>query len=154
MYIMTAEMARKASNSPETVRIGRAAEVLGVSVATLRRWEAAGKLRSRRSAGGQRHVALAEVERLRRAQAPRRRPAVAHSARNRFEGVVTRVERDRVAALVEIQAGPHRFVSLVTRDAVDELGLEVGDEAVAVVKATNVLIDLPAAAGGKAGGKK
>lgn len=154
MYIMSDEMVPKASNAREMVRIGRAAEVLGVSVATLRRWERAGKLRSVRSAGGQRHLPLAEIERLRRAQPPRRRPAVAHSARNRFEGVVTRIEHDRVVALVEIQAGPHRFVSLVTRDAVDELGLEVGDEAIAVVKATNVLIDLPAPAGGRAGGKR
>lgn len=124
------------------MRIGDAAEVLGVSVATLRRWEDEGKLRSVRTSGGQRRVALAEIERLRRGRAPRRRPVVAQSARNRFEGVITRVERDRVAALVEVQAGPHRIVSLVTRDAVDELGLEVGMPAVAVVKATNVMIDL------------
>jgi molybdopterin-binding protein len=67
---------------------------------------------------------------------------IAQSARNRFEGVVTRVERDKVAALVEIQAGPHRIVSLVTREAVDELALKVGDPAIAVVKATNVSIDV------------
>jgi molybdopterin-binding protein len=126
------------------VRIGQAAEVLGVSVATLRRWEAEGKLGSVRSAGGQRRVTLAEIDRLRRGRAPRRRPVVAQSARNRFEGVVTRVQRATVGALVEVQAGPHRIVSLVTREAVDELGLEVGDEAVCVVKATNVMIDLPA----------
>lgn len=143
MYIMGDHMPRKASDTGQHVRIGRAAEVLGVSVATLRRWEADGKLRAVRSAGGQRRVTLAEIGRLRHGQAPRRRAVVAQSARNRFEGVVTRVERDRVAALVEVQAGPHRIVSLVTREAVDELGLEVGDEAVAVVKATNVMIDLP-----------
>ncbi len=126
------------------MRVGQAAEALGVSVATLRRWEAEGKLASVRSAGGQRRVTLAEIDRLRRGRAPRRRPVVAQSARNRFEGVVTRVQRDKVAALVEVQAGPHRIVSLVTREAVDELGLKVGDEAVCVVKATNVMIDLPA----------
>ncbi len=138
-------MARKGTDSATaTVRIGRAAEVLGVSVATLRRWEAEGRLRSLRTEGGQRRVALAEVERLRRGRAPRRRPVVAQSARNRFAGVVTRVERDKVAALVEIQCGPHRFVSLVTREAVDELALEAGDEAVVVVKATNVMVEVPA----------
>jgi molybdopterin-binding protein len=142
-------MPTKASDRTTSVRIGRAAEVLGVSVATLRRWEAEGKLRSLRSEGGQRRVALAEVERLRRGRAPRRRPVVAQSARNRFEGVVTRVERDKVAALVEVQAGPHRIVSLVTREAVDELGLQVGDEAVCVVKATNVMIDVPSPRGGR-----
>jgi len=138
-------MPRKDSDdAPATVRIGRAAEVLGVSVATLRRWEAEGRLRSLRTEGGQRRVALAEVERLRRGRAPRRRPVVAQSARNRFTGVVTRVERDKVAALVEVQAGPHRFLSLVTREAVDELALEIGDEAVVVVKATNVMVEVPA----------
>lgn len=136
-------MPRKGSESPSRVRIGQAAEVLGVSVATLRRWEAEGKLRSARSAGGQRLVSLAEIERLRRDRRTPRRPVVAQSARNRFEGIVTRVERDKVTALVEVQAGPHRIVSLVTREAVDELGLAVGDEAVCVVKATNVMIDLP-----------
>ncbi len=134
------------------MRIGRAAEVLGVSVATLRRWETEGKLSSVRSAGGQRRVALAEIDRLRRGRPPRRRPVVAQSARNRFEGVVTRVQRDKVAALVEVQAGPHRIVSLVTREAVDELGLKVGDEAVCVVKATNVMIDLPAGPRGRSRG--
>jgi molybdopterin-binding protein len=138
-------MPRKASDGSGTVRIGQAAEVLGVSVATLRRWEDEGKIRSVRTGGGQRRVALSEVERLRRGRAPRRRPVVAQSARNRFEGIVTRVERDRVAALVEVQAGPHRIVSLVTREAVDELGLEVGSPAVAVVKATSVMIDVPQA---------
>lgn len=136
-------MPRKASEQGHPLRIGQAAEVLGVSVATLRRWEAEGRLRSARTKGGQRAIPLAEVERLRRRRTPRQRPVVAQSARNRFEGVVTRVERDKLAAIVELQAGPHRIVSLVTREAVDELGLEVGDEAVAVVKATNVMIDLP-----------
>jgi len=126
------------------VRIGRAAELLGVSIDTLRRWEQEGRLATTRSAGGQRMVDLAEVRRVRSRSAKRERAIVAQSARNRFEGVVTRIERDKVAAIVEVLAGPHRIVSLVTREAVDELGLEVGDEAVAVVKATNVMIDLRA----------
>jgi molybdopterin-binding protein len=68
---------------------------------------------------------------------------VAQSARNRFAGVVTRIEKDRVAAVVEVLAGPHRLVSLMTAEAVDDLGLKVGDEAVCVVKATNVVVEIP-----------
>jgi molybdopterin-binding protein len=68
---------------------------------------------------------------------------VAQSARNRFAGVVTRIEKDRVAAVVEIQAGPHRLVSLMTAEAVDDMGLRVGDEAIGVVKATNVIVEIP-----------
>lgn len=135
-------MARKASNGARALRIGEAAEVLGVSVATLRRWEAEGRIRSARSSGGQRTIPLAEVERLRRGRRAQARPIVAQSARNRFEGVVTRIERDKIGAIVELLAGPHRIVSLVTREAVDELELEVGDEAVAVVKATSVMVEL------------
>jgi molybdopterin-binding protein len=130
----------------DEIRIGRAAEMLGVSVDTLRRWAAEGRLQTTRSAGGQRLVPLAEVTRLggeRRREAADR-PIVAQSARNRFAGIVTRVERDRVAAVVEVQAGPHRLVSLMTAEAVEELGLRVGDEAVCVVKATNVVVEVPA----------
>ncbi len=119
--------------------------MLGVSVETLRRWERAGRLRARRTDGGQRLVSLEDVRRLlgerRRAQADR--PIRAQSARNRFHGVVTRVEVDRVAAVVEVQAGPHRLVSLMTAEAVGDLGLRVGDEAVCVVKATNVVVEVP-----------
>jgi len=120
--------------------------MLQVSIETLRRWEAEGRLSVTRSAGGQRLVPIAEVTRLlaeRRTQAPER-PIVAGSARNRFPGVVTRIEKDRVAAVVEVIAGPHRMVSLMTAEAVDEMGLKVGDEAVCVVKATNVIVELPA----------
>jgi molybdopterin-binding protein len=128
-----------------TLRIGQAAELLGVGVDTLRRWELDGRLTTVRSAGGQRLVPIAEVSRLlaeRRRAAPDR-PIVAQSARNRFDGVVTRVERDRVAAVVEVLSGPHRLVSLMTAEAVDELGLEVGREAVCVVKATHVIVEIP-----------
>jgi molybdopterin-binding protein len=127
------------------VRIGEAAEMLGVSVETIRRWERDGRLRTARTAGGQRLVPLAEVSRLlaERRRAGSDRPIVAQSARNRFAGIVTRIEKDRVAAVVEVQAGPHRLVSLMTAEAVEELGLVVGDEAVAVVKATNVIIEIP-----------
>jgi molybdopterin-binding protein len=68
---------------------------------------------------------------------------VGESARNRFAGIVTRVEKDGVTALVEIQAGPHRVVSLMTREAADELRLAPGDLAVAAVKATNVVVEVP-----------
>lgn len=68
---------------------------------------------------------------------------VAHSTRNRFSGLVSRVIRDAVMAQVEIQAGPHRFVSLLSREAADELGLEPGMLAVAAVKATNVSVEIP-----------
>jgi molybdopterin-binding protein len=127
------------------LRVGQAAEMLGVSIETLRRWDAEGTIRMQRSAGGQRVVAISEVSRLleeRRHQATDR-PIVAQSARNRFPGVVTRVERDGVAAVVEVMAGPHRLVSLLTAEAVIELDIKVGDEAVAVVKATNVMIEIP-----------
>jgi molybdopterin-binding protein len=127
------------------LRVGQAAEMLGVSIETLRRWGADGTVRMERSAGGQRVLSIAEVSRLMRER--RRdvqdRPIVAQSARNRFHGVVTRVERDGVAAVVEVMAGPHRLVSLLTAEAVEDLGIKVGDEAVAVVKATNVIIEIP-----------
>jgi molybdopterin-binding protein len=127
------------------VRIGEAAAMLGVSVESLRRWERDGRLRIVRTSSGQRLVPLAEVRRLleERRQTGTDRPIVAQSARNRFAGVVTRIEKDRVAAVVEVMSGPHRLVSLMTAEAVNELGLKVGDEAVCVVKATNVIVEVP-----------
>jgi molybdopterin-binding protein len=120
--------------------------MLQVSVDTLRRWETEGRLKVERTAGGQRIIPIGEVTRLlaeRRVQAVER-PIIAGSARNRFPGIVTRIEKDRVAAVVEVIAGPHRMVSLMTAEAVDELGLKVGDDAVCVVKATNVMVEVPA----------
>ena len=121
--------------------------MLGVSVDTLRRWEIEGRLRMQRSGGGQRLIEIDEVRRLLddRRKATTDRPIVAQSARNRFPGIVTRIESDRVAAVVEVIAGPHRMVSLMTAEAVEELGLRVGDEAVCVVKATNVIVEVPSA---------
>ncbi len=140
-----------ASTKPDqtgSLRLGQAAEILGVSTDTLRRWEADGRLTTERSAGGQRLVALAEVRRLltvrRGSSGPSGRPTVRGSARNRFPGIVTRIDRDGVVAVVEILAGPHRVVSLMTAEAVEELGLQVGDEAVGVVKATTVIVEVPA----------
>lgn len=131
---------------PGEVRIGEAAEMLGVSVETLRRWDRDGRVGARRTTGGQRVVRLEDVQRLlaERRRAAMDRPIRAQSARNRFSGVVTRIEKDRVAAVVEVQSGPHRLVSLMTAEAVDDLGLRVGDAAVCVVKATNVIVEVPA----------
>jgi molybdopterin-binding protein len=131
------------------MRIGQAAEALGVSVETVRRWEAEGRIQLTRSEGGQRLVDIEEVARLlaTRRKAATDRPIVAQSARNRFPGIVTRVERDGVAAVVEVISGPHRLVSLMTAEAVEELDLKVGDEAVCVVKATNVIVEIPSSRG-------
>jgi molybdopterin-binding protein len=127
----------------KSIRVGEAAELLGVSVDTLRRWTASGRLRVRRSAGDQRLVALSDIRRLQtELRQKRARPIVAQSARNRFPGVVTRVEKDRVAAVVEVQAGPHRLVSLITAEAANDLGLRPGVEVVCVVKSTNVGIEI------------
>ncbi len=124
------------------MRIGQAAELLGVSVETLRRWEAAGRLRTERSAGGQRVVPADEISRLRSGRRGEAAGRARQSARNRFEGVVTRIEKDRVAAVVEVLAGPHRLVSLLTAEAIDDLNLKVGDRVVCVVKATNVIVEV------------
>ena len=136
----------KAAEQPSSrLRVGQAAEMLGVSVETLRRWETEGRVRMERSDGGQRLIGIDEVSRLldERRKASTDRPIVAQSARNRFAGVITRIEADRVAAVVEIIAGPQRLVSLMTAEAVVEMGLKVGDEAVCVVKATNVIVEIP-----------
>jgi molybdopterin-binding protein len=119
--------------------------MLGVTVDTLRRWSETGRLTITRTKGGQRLIPIGEITRLigERRQAATDRPIVAQSARNRFAGIVTRVEKDRVAAVVEVLAGPHRLVSLMTAEAVDELGLKVGDEAICVVKSTNVVVEIP-----------
>ena len=126
---------------PDTYRIGEAAEMLGVRVETLRRWERNGKLRTARTTGGQRVVPATEVARL---LADRRRhPKVtAGSVRNRFPGIVTEIKRDELAATVEILAGPHRILAFITREAVDEMGLEPGMHVAATVKATNVMVEV------------
>lgn len=126
----------------EAYRIGEAAALLGVRVETLRRWERAGRLRVARTAGGQRRVPASEVARI-LAERRGEPQAVALSARNRFPGVVTRVQRDRLMAAVEIMAGPHRILSLITREAADEMKLRPGMRAVAMVKATSVMVEVP-----------
>jgi molybdopterin-binding protein len=121
--------------------IGEAARAIGVSIDTLRRWERDGTLRTERDAANRRVVPEAEVQRL----GGRIAVHVDHelSARNRFAGVVTALEVSGVMAQVEIQAGPHRVVAVVTRDAVEDLGLAPGVEAVATVKATSVMVARP-----------
>jgi molybdopterin-binding protein len=129
-------------------RIGQVAELLGVSVDTVRRWVDSGRLGANRTEGGQRMVdgaALAEFMTGLR-HLPERDGVIAQSARNRFQGIVTRVVKDEIVAKVELQAGPYRVVSLMTREAADELRLAPGVLAVAAVKATNVVIELPSPA--------
>jgi molybdopterin-binding protein len=124
----------------EGMLVGDAARAIGVSPDTLRRWERAGKLRTRRDGANRRRVPRAEVERL-AGRPERHRAGDSLSARNRFPGVVTSVETDGVMAIVEIEAGPHRVTAAVTRDAVEELGLAPGVPAIAAVKATSVMVE-------------
>jgi molybdopterin-binding protein len=125
-------------------RIGQAAEVLGVSPDTMRRWADAGQVKVVRGSGGRRLIDGADLARfaLEQARGEELGPVRAQSARNRFPGIVTRVVRDGVAAQVDVQAGPHRFVSLITREAADELELQPGVLAEVVIKATSVGIEL------------
>jgi molybdopterin-binding protein len=123
-----------------------AAQLLGVSVDTVRRWSDGGRLPATQDDSGHRAIegtALAAfaVEQAARSDAETH---TGSSMRNRFPGIVTRVVRGDVAAQVEVQSGPHRLVSLLTREAVDELDLQEGDRAVAVVKATNVAVEVQA----------
>lgn len=125
-------------------RIGQAAELLGVSADTLRRWVDGGRIAAIRTEGGRRLVDGAALARFAVELIDARDPdvVIGRSARNRFPGIVTRVVKDKVAAHVEIQAGPHRVVSLMTREAADELGLAPGVLAVASVKSTSVVVEI------------
>jgi molybdopterin-binding protein len=120
--------------------LGEAAKEIGVSADTLRRWERAGRLRTKRDAQNRRLVSRREVNRLSR-RPKRHRAGDELSARNRFPGRVISVESDGVMAIVEIEAGPHRVTAAITRDAVEELGLAPGVEATATVKATSVMVE-------------
>ena len=129
------------------IRVSEAAQALGVSDDTLRRWIESGRVAAGADDAGRAVIDGSELARLMRDQAPLdpagAAPIVAHSARNRFAGVVTRVVRDTVMAQVEIQAGPFRVVSLMSREAADELCLEPGVRAVASIKSTNVVVEIP-----------
>jgi molybdopterin-binding protein len=133
-----------------TFRIRQAAELLGVSDDTVRRWADSGRLptttdpSNRRVVDGPVLARFAE-ELAAEAASVTVRATVAQSARNHFRGLVTKVVKDTVMAQVELQAGPFRVVSLMSREAADELGLEPGVLAVASVKSTNVTVEIPQA---------
>jgi molybdopterin-binding protein len=120
----------------ELYTASEAASALGISLDTLRRWDKAGRVRVERDRNNRRVVAAAEIDRL------RGDGAGAHiSARNRFKGIVTEVKTDGLMAQVEIVVSdPVRLVAVVTRDAVDELGLKPGMATTAIVKSTNVIV--------------
>ena len=129
-------------------RIREAADLLGVSDDTVRRWADSGRVTTTTDESGRLSIegsvlARFAIELAASYESPEPLPVVRESARNRFVGLVTRVVRDKVMAQVEIQAGPHRIVSLMSREAADELGLEPGVLAVAAVKSTNVVVEVP-----------
>ena len=126
-------------------RIAEAAELLGVSDDTVRRWIDSGRLPAHRESGGPAQVDGADLARVASTLHEPPEPGAIRnsSARNRLTGIVTGVLRDTVMAQVEMQAGPFRIVSLMSREAADELGLEIGVRAVATVKATQVSVDVP-----------
>jgi molybdopterin-binding protein len=132
-------------------RIGEAAELLGVSADTVRRWVDAGRLAAHRDEQGHRAIDGVDLAEFARSQGndPDQRIDES-SARNRLRGIVTAVVKDTVMAQVDIQAGPFRIVSLMSREAVDELDLQVGSVAVAVIKSTTVVVEkLPVVAGAR-----
>ena len=132
-YVMYRQMAK-------SMTLGDAAKAIGVSVETLRRWDRAGKLRTRRDERNRRMVPASEVRRL-TSRPQRHKTGAQSSARNRLAGVVRSVEIDGVMALVELEAGPFMVTAAITRDAVQELGLAPGVAATALVKATSVMIE-------------
>jgi molybdopterin-binding protein len=121
-------------------RISEVASLLDVSSDTVRRWVDSGRLVAERDEHGHRIVSGADLAAFVRSPAGSD-GGVLSSARNRMRGIVTDVVRDGVMAKVEIQAGPHRVVSMMSREAADDLGLEPGVVAVAVVKSTNVVVE-------------
>jgi molybdopterin-binding protein len=127
-------------------RLREAAQLLGVSDDSVRRWTESGKVASHSDRAGVRVIDGAELARFATENAPSvidAGPVAGQSARNRFVGLVTRVVRDKVMAQVELQCGPFRVVSLMSREAADELALEPGVTAVAAVKSTNVVVEIP-----------
>lgn len=134
--------------------MGEAAELLGVSADTVRRWADAGRLSAERDENGHRVIPGPELAAFAAslAAANDERSEVS-SARNRLRGIITAVTKDAVMAQVDIQAGPFRVVSLMSREAVDELDLRVGSTAVAVIKSTTVVVERAAVRAPHAAGK-
>jgi molybdopterin-binding protein len=124
-------------------RISEAADLLGVSADTVRRWADSGRLPATRDDHGHRIVEGTDLAAHLSAHGRTDEGTATSSARNRFTGLVTGIKKDTVMAQVEIQAGPHRVLSLMSREAVDELALQIGDIAVAVVKSTTVIVETP-----------
>lgn len=126
-------------------RVSEAASLLGVSDDTVRRWADGGRLPMVKAGNGRSVIEGTALAVLAQelAESPERAVTVGGSARNRFRGIVTKVTRDTVMAQVEMQAGPFRVVSLMSREAADELGLDIGTLAVASVKSTHVVVELP-----------
>ncbi|MBX6371937.1 MAG: helix-turn-helix transcriptional regulator [Acidothermus sp.] len=127
------------------LRIRDAAALLGVSDDTVRRWITSGRLPAVRDDSGRQVVDGAELARMARSlhDAVSPGPTIRESARNRFAGIVTNVIKDTVMAQVELQCGPYRVVSLMSREAAEDLGLVPGTVAVASIKSTNVVVELP-----------
>jgi molybdopterin-binding protein len=133
---------RRYSHPVTTYRIGEAAELLGVSTDTVRRWVDSGRLTAIRDDHGHRTVPGADLAGFARSMTDEPDSGAGRSsARNRLPGIVTAIARDAVMAQVDIQAGRFRIVSLMSREAVDELGLEVGSTATAVIKSTTVVVE-------------
>ncbi|MFD1319830.1 TOBE domain-containing protein [Micromonospora sonneratiae] len=132
-------------------RMGEAAELLGISVDTVRRWVDAGRLTATRDEQGHRVINGADLAAFVRAQAAEPEDRDGSSARNRLRGIVTAVVKDSVMAQVDIQAGPFRVVSLMSREAVDDLALEAGSVVVAVIKSTTVVVEKSSATVGNRG---
>jgi molybdopterin-binding protein len=120
----------------DVVRIGAAATALGVSIDTLRRWERDGRIAFERR-GQQRYLTSSQLAALLRERAA----SGSTSARNRLHGIVLAVRGDGVMAQIDLQCGPHRIVSLMSREAADQLDLKPGDSATAVMKATTVVVE-------------
>lgn len=118
-----------------TYSASEAAAALGISVDTLRRWDRSGRIRTRRDAANRRTVTESEIARLRGSEPHEL------SARNRFRGMVREIKTEGLLSQVELDAGPFRVVAVVTREAVEELGLRPGAPATAIVKATSVMLE-------------
>jgi molybdopterin-binding protein len=127
------------ASAEPVLKASDAARALDISLDTLRRWDREGRIRVVRDSSNRRMVPRSEVERL-SGHVPRHLTGTTLSARNRLAGTIKSVEADGVVALVEIEAGPFRIAAVITRDAVEELGLAPGVHAVATIKATSVMI--------------